>query len=198
MKRFFANITTLILIITTLNIISCSDVSKSYCEEILNYSYTENDTLTENNISLARKCSEKYHKRPEYLQKISQIYYSNAITDYSSEDLISSAKKLFLSLDYINEYFAKIETIKSFDYQFRGEIYERIADIYKDINSLKPAAELYDKALADYESSGNKEKVLNTLIKTGKLYQYNHIPNIAMIYLKGVIYEIYRKPLSGL
>ena len=149
MKRFFANITSLILIITTLNIISCSDISKSYCEEILNYSFTENDTLIENKISLAKKCSEKYHKKPEYLQKISQIYYSNAITDYSSEDLISSAKKLFLSLDYINEYFAKIETIKSFDYQFRGEIYERIADIYKDINSLKPAAELYDKALAD-------------------------------------------------
>ena len=166
MKRFFKNIILLLLIITTLNIISCSDVSKSYCEEILNYSYTENDSLIENNISSAKKCSEKYHKRPEYLQKISQIYYSNAISDYSSEQLIPSAKKLFLALDYINEYFSKIETVKSFDYQFRGEIYERIADIYKDINSLKPASELYDKALANYESSGNKEKVLNTLIKT--------------------------------
>ncbi|MBR5781972.1 MAG: hypothetical protein IKY27_08340 [Bacteroidales bacterium] len=184
MKRFFVNITTLILIITTLNIISCSDVSKSYCEEILNYSYTENDTLTENNISLARKCSEKYHKRPEYLQKISQIYYSNAISEYSSEHLITATKELFTSLEYINEYFSKIETVKSFDYQFRGEIYERLADIYKDINSLKPASELYDKALADYESSGNIEKALNTLIKTGKLYQYNHIPNIAMIYFE--------------
>ena len=184
MKRFFANITSLILIITTLNIISCSDISKSYCEEILNYSFTENDTLIENKISLAKKCSEKYHKKPEYLQKISQIYYSKAISDYSSDQLIPSVKKLFLALDYTNEYFSKIETIKSFDYQFRGEIYERLADIYKDINSLKPAAELYNKALADYELSENKEKVLNTLIKTGKLYQYNHIPNIAMIYFE--------------
>ncbi len=167
-----------------MNITSCSDISKSYCEEILNYSYTENDSIIENNILSAQKCSEKYHKKPEYIQKISQIHYSNAISDYSSEHLISSAKKLFLALDYINEYFSKIETIKSYDYQFRGEIYERLADIYKDINSLKPAAELYDKALADYESSGNKEKVLNTLIKTGKLYQYNHIPNIAMIYFE--------------
>ena len=203
MRRIYRNIILLALIITTLNFISCSDVSKSYCEEILNYSYTENDTLIENNISLAKKCSEKYHKRPEYLQKISQIYYSNAITDYSSEDLISSSKKLFLALDYINEYFSKIETIKSFDYQFRGEIYERIADIYKDINSLKPAAELYDKALADYESSGNKEKVLNTLIKTGKLYQYNHIPNIAMIYFEiaeeyeEIPLNIYRKIIDN-
>ena len=184
MKHTYRYIILLILIITTLNITSCSDASKSFCEEFLNYSYTENDSLIENNISLAKKCAEKYHKRPEYLQKISQIYYSNAISEYSSEQLIPSAKKLFLALDYINEYFSKIETIKSFDYQFRGEIYERLADIYKDINSLKPAAELYNKALADYELSENKEKVLNALIKTGKLYQYNHIPNIAMIYFE--------------
>ena len=184
MKSLYRNIILLILIITTLNIISCSDVSKSYCEDILNYSYTENDSLIENNITLAEKCSQKYHKKPEYLQKISQIYYSNAISDYSTEQFIPSAKKLFLALSYNNEYFSKIEKVKSFDYQFRGEIYERLADIYKDINSLKPATELYNKALADYESSGNIEKVINTLIKTGKLYQYNHIPNIAMIYFE--------------
>ena len=186
-----------------MSISSCSDVSKSYCEEILNYSYTENDTLFENNISLATKCSEKYHKRPEYLQKISQIYYSSAVTDYSSDDLIQASKKLILALDNINEYFSKIEAVKSFDYQFRGEIYERLADIYKDINSLKPAVELYDKALADYESSGNKEKVLNTLIKIGKLYQYNHIPNIAMIYFEmaeeyvDIPTNIYRKIIDN-
>ena len=93
------------MIITTLNIISCSDVSKSFCEDFLDYSYTENDSLFENNISLAKKCSEKYHKKPEYLQKISQIYYSKAISDYSSDQLIPSVKKLFLALDYTNEDF---------------------------------------------------------------------------------------------
>ena len=203
MRRLYRYIILLTLIITTLNITSCGDVSRSYCEEILNYSYTENDSLIENNISLAEKCSQKYHKRPEYLQKISQIYYSNAISDYTSDNLISAAKKLLLALDNINEYFSRIENIKSFDYQFRGEIYERLADIYKDINSLKPAAELYDKALADYEASGNKEKVLNTLIKTGKLYQYNHIPNIAMIYFEiaeeydEIPINIYRKIIDN-
>ena len=77
-----------------MNIISCSDISKSYCEEILNYSFTENDTLIENKISLAKKCSEKYHKKPEYLQKISQIYYYDAIEDYTSNNPLQATRKL--------------------------------------------------------------------------------------------------------
>lgn len=170
--------------IITLSFTSCNDTSKSFCEEILNYSYTTNDSLSENHIELAKKCSEKYHKRPEYLQKISQLYYYDATNYLSTEQAFQSAKKLYLALDYINAYFSKLENIKSYDYQYRGEIYERLGDIYKDINSLKAAAELYDKALSDYESSNNNEKVLNTLLKLGKLYQYNHMPNIAMIYFE--------------
>ncbi len=184
MKSFFKNIVFFSLIITTLFFQSCGDTSKSYCEEILNFSYTENDSLTKSNIDIAKKCSEKYHKRPEFLQKISQFYYYDAIEDYSSDLTIQACKKFYNALDYINKYIAKNEIAKSYDYQFRGEIYERLGDIYKDINSLKPAAALYDKALSDYESSNNDEKAINILLKAGKLYQYNHMPNIAMIYFE--------------
>ncbi len=184
MKVFCRNIIFLSLIITILNFISCGDLSKSYCEEILNFSYTENDSVTENNIDIAKKCSEKYHKRSEFLQKISQIYYYDAIEDYTSGSSIQATRKFYNALDYANQYITKNETVKSYDYQFRGEIYERLGDIYKDINSLKPAAALYDKALSDYESSNNNEKAINILLKTGKLYQYNHMPNIAMIYFE--------------
>lgn len=189
MKSFFINRINLLLIITAFNLISCSDISRDYCEEILNLSYTGNDSLTYYNIDIANKCSKKYHKRPEFLQKISQFYYYNAISDYTSEErsiakVQQSAKELYMALDYINTYFNKIDVIKTYDYQFRGEIFERLGDIYNEINSLKPATELYDKALSDYELSDNNEKYLNTLIKIGKLYQYNQIPNLAMIYFE--------------
>ena len=203
MRSFYRNIIFLSLIITILNFISCSDVSKSYCEEILDYSYTENDSLIEYNIETAKKCAEKYHKRPEFLQKISQIYYYDAIEDYSSNNPLQATRKLYNALYYINNYIAKNESTKSYDYQFRGEIYERLGDIYKDINSLKPAAALYDKALSDYESSNNNEKAINILLKTGKLYQYNHMPNIAMIHFEmaeekdDIPNNIYRKIIDN-
>lgn len=215
MKVYIRNIIVLLLIITSLFITSCDKLSKSYCEEILNLSYTNNDSLIEYNISEAKKCSEKYHKRPDFFQKISQIYYYDATNDYekisvhsfSSEDnshaYLQSAKKLFAALNYINIYFNKTNEIKSYDYQFRGNIFERLGDIYKDINSLKPATELYDKALSDYEAANNNEKTLNTLIKTGKLYQYNNIPEIAMIYFEmaeereNIPNNIYRKIIDN-
>lgn len=208
MKRVFGNIIILSLIIIAFNLLSCSDVSKSCCEEILNFSYTENDSTVNHNIDIAKKCSEKYHKRPEFLQKISQIYYYDAINSYTSEELSTTSdqqttRKLYKALENINSYFSKIEVIKPYDYQYRGEIYERLGDIYNDINSLKPAAELYDKALSDYKSADNNDKYLNTLIKIGKLYQYNHIPNIAMIYFemaeenKNIPNNIYRKIIDN-
>ncbi len=208
MKIFIKNIVFLLLIITSLFITSCTKLSKSYCEEILDFSYTNNDSLIEYYISEAKKCSEKYHKRPEFLQKISQIYYYDAINDYTSEESSTvshqrSARKLYHALENMNSYFNKAEELKSYDYQFRGDIYERLGDIYKDINSLKPAAELYDKALSDYEASNDNEKILNTLIKIGKLYQYNHLPEIAMIYFEmaeereNIPNNIYRKIIDN-
>ncbi|MBQ8223426.1 MAG: hypothetical protein IJZ87_08845 [Bacteroidales bacterium] len=184
MKKLFLNITLLLLTIITLNLCSCSDVSKSYCNEILNDSFLGNDSLSENETVIVNKCSEKYHKKPIFLQKAAQIYYIDAINDYSDGHYLQSASKLFQSLQNINLYFSKIDEIKPYDYKFRGEIYERLGDVYKDINSLKPAIELYDKALSDYEESDNNEKVLNMLLKMGKLYQYNQIPNIALIYFE--------------
>ena len=203
MKILYRNIIFLSLIITTLFLISCSDTSKSCCEEILNFSYTENDSLTKSNIAMAKNCAEKYHKRPEFLQKISQIYYYDAIEDYSSELPIQATKKFYNALDYINKYISKNDVVKPYDYQFRGEIHERLGDIYKDINSLKPAAALYDKALSDYEYSDNNDKTLNTLLKIGKLYQYNQMPDIAMIYFEmaeekeNIPNNIYRKIIDN-
>ncbi len=201
MKIFSRNIVSLFLIIIAFGFVSCGDVSKSCCEEILDFYYTENDSISEDRIDVARKCSEKYHKHPEFLQKISQIYYYEA----TNSDLpdIETTKKMYSALSNINAYFSKIKTIKPYDYQFRGEIYERLGDIYKDINSLKQATSLYDKALSDYEASNNNEKVLNILLKTGKFYQYNHMPNIAMIYFEmaeemaNIPNNIYRKIIDN-
>lgn len=204
MKESPLNIIIVSLIIIALNITSCRDISKSYCEDILEFSYTDNDSLIENYINTAIQCSEKYHKQPIFFQKISQIYYHKAISeDPSDNNTLQSAKDLYLALENINTYFQKIDEIKPYDYQFRGEIYERIGDIYKNNNSLKPASELYDKALSEYEKARNNEKTLNILIKVGKLYQYNHMPNIAMIYFEmaeekeNIPDNIYRKIIDN-
>lgn len=189
MKGIFRNIIFLSLIIIAFCFVSCNDVSKSCCEDILNVSYMSNDTIAANDIDVARKCAEKYHKRPEFLQKISQFYYYNAINNYMAEERSAikdqqSAKELYLALEYMNSYFKITNEIKSYDYQYRAEVYERLGDIYRDINALKQASDLYNNALSDYESSCNNEKELNALLKIGKLYQYNHMPNIAMIYFE--------------
>ena len=184
MKRHSKNIIFLSLIIITLIFTSCNDMYKSYCDEILNFSYTENDTIIKNNIIIADKCSQKYHKDPVFFLKISQIYYLDAINDYSSQQLLSSASKLFLALDNADIYMSKINDIKAYDYQFRAEIYERLGDIYNNVNNLKQSSTLYNNALSDYESANNKDCIVNLLLKLGKLYQYNHIHDIAMIYFE--------------
>lgn len=184
MKIFYKNIILSTLIIIILNLISCNDLSKSYCDEILNFSYTENDTIIKNNIVIAEKCSQKYHKDPVFFLKLSQIYYLDAINDYSSLMLLSSANKLFLALDNIDIYLSKIDNAKAYDYQYRAEINERLGDIYNEINNLKQASILYNDALSDYEKANNINANIDLLIKIGKLYQYNHIHDIAMIYFE--------------
>ena len=193
----------LLLIIIVIYHTSCNELSKSQCEEVLNYSYSDNDSLLNKTIVLADKCVKKYHKNIDLLQKNAQLLYFDAINKYSSNDLLSSAKGLFNALSNINEYMSQKNEIKSYEYIFRGEIYERIGDIYKEINSLKQASELYNKALTDYESSDNAEKVANILIKTGRLYQYNHINDIALIYFEmaeeidNIPSKIYRKIIDN-
>ena len=167
-----------------MNLISCCDLSKSYCDEILYFTYTENDSIVKNNVIIAEKCSEKYHKDPVFFLKLSQIYYLDAINDYSSQQLLSSANKLFRSLDNIEIYLSKINNIKTYDYQFRAEIYERLGDIYNNVNNLKQSSFLYDNALSDYKEADNQDGIVNLLLKIGKLYQQNHIHDIAMIYFE--------------
>lgn len=184
MRVFYKNIIFLLLIITILFFASCDNTQRNYREDILNFSYTENDSIIKNNIIIAEKCSPKYHKDPTFFLKLSQIYYLDAVNDYSEQQLFSSANKLFYALDYINIYFTKINNIKPYDYQFRAEIYERLGDIYNDVNNLKQSSLLYNEALSDYENTDNKEKIINLLLKLGKLYQQNHIHDIAMIYFE--------------
>ena len=184
MKIIYNNIILSTLIIIILNLSSCNDLSKSYCDEILNFSYTENDSIIKNNIIIAEKCSQKYHKDPIFFRKLSQIYYIDAINDYSKQELLSSANKLFHALDNIEIYFNNIDNIKTYDYQFRAEIYERLGDIYNDVNNLKQASILYNKAISDYEDADNQDDIIKLLLKLGKSYQQNHIHDIAMIYFE--------------
>lgn len=186
-----------------MSFISCNDKSRSYCEAIMNFSYSENDTILDGTISAIENCHKKYHKNLEFLQKSSQIYYLNAINKYTSKEFSSSAENYFHSLDYIEQYLINKGDAKKYDYQFRAEVYERLGDLYNELNTFKPTAELYDMALNSYKTANNDEKILNMLIKIGKLYRHNHIPNIAMLYfemaeeIENIPQNIYRKIIDN-
>lgn len=191
------------LIITTMFFISCGDSSRSHCEAIMNFSYSENDSIHNETIGAIENCHKKYHKNIDFLQKSSQIYYLNAINKYATKEYSASANNYFHALNYLNQYLTNKEDIKKFDYQFRAEVYERLGDLYNELNTFKPTAELYDKALEDYKAADNKEKTLNMLIKIGKLYRLNHIPNIAMLYfemaeeIENIPLNLYRKIIDN-
>ena len=115
MKYFLRNIIHfLLLIIIVIYHTSCNELSKSQCEEVLNYSYSDNDSLLNKTIVLADKCVKKYHKNIDLLQKNAQLLYFDAINKYSSNDLLSSAKGLFNALSNINEYMSQKNEIKSY------------------------------------------------------------------------------------
>ncbi len=203
MAHFLKNITYLILIITIIHLTSCNEVSRSYCDTIMNISYSENDTILEDNIIIAENCVKKYHKNIELIQKTSQIYYIDATNKYTSKLTLPAAEAYLNALKYANMYFIQKKEIKGYDFQFRAEIYERLGDLYNKMNTFKPTAELYDKALSDYRLAQNDDKVANMLIKIGKLYRHNHLPDIAMIYfemaeeIENIPINVYRKIIDN-
>lgn len=62
------------------------------------------------------------------------------------------------------------------------DIYIGLGDIFADINSLKTASYYYDNALMLFEDADDNESVITLLITMGKLYDDNHIPDIALLY----------------
>ena len=67
------------------------------------------------------------------------------------------------------------------DFHYLGQVFERLGDVYSDVNSLKPASYFYDNALTQYEYAYRQHEVIDMLLIIGDLYQHNHIPNIALI-----------------
>lgn len=182
MKKKFTNITGLLLISIIIGLQSCHKEKNSYYNNPMDFSLSNKDSLIDETLIIIDNYTKKYPQNPDFIKKKSQILYKKGLNEYFSEQLLSSADFFYRSLNEIQDYVLKTGIIKTDDYLFRGEIYEKLGDIYKDINNLKPATKLYDKALSDFENAEDLRKTLNILIKTGKLYQFNHIPDIALIY----------------
>lgn len=182
MKDIFINITSLLLISIVIGLQSCHNERDPLYNNPTDFSLSNRDSLTDETLIIIDNYAKKHPQNRDVIKKKSQILYKKGLNEYSSERLLSSADFFYKSLNEIQDYVSKTDIIKMEDYLFRGEIYEKLGDIYKDINDLKPATKLYDKALSDFENAENLRKTLNILIKTGKLYQFNHIPNIALIY----------------
>ena len=104
MKIFYRNIIFLSLIITTLFLTSCSDTSKSCCEEILNFSYTENDSLTKSNIEIAKNLLET--READLVAKKEELQEITKETELEEVELLKKSKEQeqFIEERYLTAY----------------------------------------------------------------------------------------------
>lgn len=115
------------------------------------------------------------------LDEESHTYYKNGVELHKASDFLHSAEAL-LEASRIQKLRLSLENSPSNDdFHYLAQVYEKLGDVYSDVNSLRPASYFYDEALNQFENANRHYEVIEMLLKIGDLYQYNHIPNIALI-----------------
>ena len=130
---------------------------------------------------IADSCTKNYANDPIFLEKKSQIYFQKGISDRKKQDFINSAKSFIEAYIAQNNLIAQQKEVNNDDYHYLGQILENLGNVYADVNSLKPASYFYDQALSKFERASRQHEVIDILLKTGDLYQQNHISNIALL-----------------
>ena len=130
---------------------------------------------------LADSCSKSYAKSPEFLEKKSQIYFQKGRNEHKNADYLEATKSFVEAYQAQKNLIALKKEVDNDDHHYLGQILENIADVYSDVNSLKPASYFYDQALTQFENASRQYEVIDILLKIGDLYQQNHISNIALL-----------------
>ncbi|MGN0032243.1 MAG: hypothetical protein ACI358_00425 [Candidatus Limimorpha sp.] len=181
MNRIFKDIITIILILTALSFYACKSTSSRSELYDFNFSYNNKQEYIEKYVSMAEEIDQNNAKDPVLLEKISQIYYLYGRNLYNKKEYIAATEAL------IKSYLAKTYSVSynkytsDDDFHFLGQIADALGDIYNDVNSLKAASFFYNDALEQFTKAHRQHEVIDMLLKIGDLYEYNHIPNIALL-----------------
>ena len=181
MKLFYRHIIYISLLLLMLCISSCN--KKSIPTEIVDFknNFENSDKQLEKLAHLADSCTKFYANDPIFLEKKSQIFYCKGLKEHKNNNYINAINS-FLEAYYTQKALLALKKESdNDDYHYLGQILENIADVYSDINSLKPASYFYDDALSQLEKANRQHEVIDILLKIGDLYQNNHIPNIALL-----------------
>ena len=181
MKFIYRHIVFISLLIIVLSFYACDN--KSIPTEITDFrnSYENSDQDLEKLAKIADSCTNNYASDPIFLEKKSQIYFQKGISDRKKQDFLNAAKSFIEAYNAQNNLIAQQKEVNNDDYHYLGQILENLGDVYADVNSLKPASYFYDQALSKFESASRQHEVIDILLKTGDLYQQNHISNIALL-----------------
>lgn len=144
-------------------------------------SYENSDQDLEKLAKMADSCTKNYANDPIFLEKKSQIYFQKGISDRKKQDYLNSTKDFIEAFNAQNNLIAQKKETNNDDLHYLGQIFENLGDVYADVNNLKPASYFYDQALTKFESASRQHEVIDILLKTGDLYQQNHISNIALL-----------------
>ena len=181
MKFIYRHIVFISLLIIALSFCACNNISIP--TEILDFknSYENSDQDLEKLAKMADSCTKNYANDPIFLEKKSQIFFQKGISDRKKQDYLNSTKSFIEAYNAQHNLTAKNKEANNDDLHYLGQILENVGDVYADVNSLKPASYFYDQALTKYESASRQHEVIDILLKTGDLYQQNHISNIALL-----------------
>ena len=181
MKLFYRHIIYISLLLITLCFTFCS--KKSIPSEILNFknNFENSDEQLIKLAKLSDSCKKFYANNPLFLEKKSQIFYLKGRNEHKNNDYINATHSFIEAYNTENLLLSLKKEPDNDDYHFLGQILENIADVYSDLNSLKPASYFYDNALNQFEQASRQHEVIDILLKIGDLYQNNHISNIALL-----------------
>ena len=181
MKLFNRHIVFISLLIMALYFSSCNN--KSIPDEILDFknNYENNDDYLEKISKIADSCSQFYANDPIFLEKKSQIFFQKGINEHKKNHIICATNSLIEAYNSEKKLISLKKNADNDDYHYLGQILDNIGDIYADVNNLKPASFFYDQAVSQFENANRQQEVIDILLKTGDLYRYNHISNIALL-----------------
>ena len=181
MKLIYRHIFYILLLLMTLCILSCN--KKSIPSEILDFknSFENSNKQLEKLAKISDSCSKIYANNPTFLEKKSQIFYLKGRNEHKTNRYIEATESFIEAYNSQKALIALKKETDNDDYHYLGQISENIADVYSDVNSLKPASYFYDNALSLFEQANRQHEVIDILLKIGDLYQSNHISNIALL-----------------
>lgn len=170
------------LIITVSYSMTCVNNSL-FAQSYQSLSHAEIDSIA---YMLSAKNNKKWHKplskNYDFLVLLSQNLQDDAVKYAEKHDFLNSAISYFHALDAETSIKEHHAASSNNDIERLTDIYIGLGDIFADINSLKTASYYYDNALMLFEDADDNESVITLLITMGKLYDDNHIPDIALLY----------------